>query len=86
MPRQRKDVTLGAPELVAKMLKIVSRELAELDRKSAAIGLEPEDVKRLEVLSKVLKSTSGSSAEVASTAADSAVTDDEIDSLCLDES
>lgn len=85
MPRPRKDVPKNASELGTKILLIVSRELAELDRKSAAVGLEQEDVKRLEVLSKVLKSASSSPAEASVTSASEGVTDDEIEGICLDE-
>ena len=83
MPRPRKTVHCSAGSLGSQILGIVAREIAELDRKSAGMGLEPEDVKKLDVLSKVLKSISAPDTHVAD--ASESITDEDLEALCPDE-
>lgn len=83
MPRVRKPLPRSAGDLGNQILAIVARELKELDRKSEGMGLEPEDVKKLDVLSKVLKSVATPDTPI--DAAKETITDEDIEALCPDE-
>ncbi len=82
MPRQRKMLPRSAGDLGSQILGIVARELAELDRKSEGMGLEPEDVKKLDVLSKVLKSIAAPDTQISPDKEE--ITDADIEALCPD--
>jgi hypothetical protein len=81
MPRVRKPLPRSAGDLGSQILGIVARELKELDRKSEGMGLEPEDVRKLETLSKVLKSVATPDAQIGTEK--ETITDEEIEALCL---
>lgn len=80
MPRVRKPLPRSAGDLGSQILGIVARELKELDRKSEGMGLEAEDVRKLETLSKVLKSVATPDAQIG--AEKEVITDADIEALC----
>lgn len=83
MPRPSKIAPKTPSEIAQGILRIVTREVAELDRKSTGIGLEGEDVRKLEILSKILKNIHVQDTPVSAAEAES-VSDEDIESLCQD--
>lgn len=79
MPRVRKPLPQSAGDLGSQILGIVAREIKELDRKSEGMGLEPEDVRKLDTLSKVLKSVASPETQIG--APQEPITDEDIEAL-----